>query len=374
LEFKELKEAEESVRNAFFAQPLLVPFLSTASHPVPFAAAETAEAAKEVAGEIILGVTKDNRVVKEPLSLFSSTIVAGGDEKERLHVIHLLIEGALLSNAATIVIDWKNSFEGLSSPMKNLQELKKFKVEIEPIGFPIKEFAVPQDVKVDLNNVNGQGLVDAFGVGENIVSNTIVELVSEGKLTSIQDLLKKVQTIKTGGDWNEFQKRKAMRVLKIMDLRYPNLFDGENKIEEIAKIWVKGIGRAGIVLLEGLDNRATLLVLQSLIAGMKEHFKKKGSSKKLRAIIVIPSAQNLMPTEGGILQKQIIEDIIEMRDYGIGFVLGAPREVDLAQPVRAKTEARASIIKGNDVGISLRGRKSYRVFVRPGLSECSELK
>ena len=104
------------------------------------------------------------------------------------------------------------------------------------------------------------------------------------------------------------------------------------------------------------------IIIESLEQDISEIYKKEG----LKGLEKIPTI--------GKAIGEIIEDLIEMHDYGIGFVLGAPREVDLAQPVRAKTEARASIIKGNDIGISLRGRKSYRVSARPGLSECSELK
>ncbi len=376
LQLRELHECDERTKQAFFSQPLMVPFLSTAAHPpaaaIPAAVPATGKAVSF--GELILGITKDGTAVKEPLALFGSTIVSGGSEKERRHALHLLIEGALLSNLAAVVVDWSAMFEGLSNRTSNVAELKKYKVEIEPIGFPVKDFHIPQQIKVDLNLVNKKGLMEILGLGESIAAKEIQKIIEETEVKSLLDVVKVAKERKLGGDFNEFQRNRVVRVLKLMDLRYPELFDGENDIKEISKGWLKGLGMAGLIRLEGHDERVSLMVVSCLLKGILEYYKKQGPSKQLRSLFVLPEAKRVVPrNEDNELIKALVKDLNEMKQYGVGFVLGCKNEIDLAEGILKESEAKISIVKGNDAGIQLKGRKNYRVLLRPGLSECTDL-
>jgi len=378
LELKELHECDESVKQAFFSQPLMVPLMSTASHPTGAGAGQKAPEAGATGGisfgELVLGITKDGKAVKEPLSMFRSTVVSRGKQEETYHALHIIIEGALLSNISAVVMDWGKRFHGLSTKTSNTEELEKYKVEIDPVGFPVKEFFVPNQVGVDLNILDRKGFTEIFGLGESVVAKKIVELMEENKLTGLQDLIKLIKDAKAGEGFNDFQKSRAARVVKLIGLRYPDLFKETNNIEEISKNWVKGIGRAGLVHMEGQDERVALLVAHSLARGLLLQYKKQGPSKNLKSIFVIPEAERVMPrTQGSKLSQALAEDILEMRQYGCGFALGTQNPIDLAENAVKESDARISIVKGNDAGVQLKGRKSYRVLLRPGLSQCTEL-
>ncbi|GAG26480.1 unnamed protein product, partial [marine sediment metagenome] len=94
IKLKPVAKCVAKIRTAFFAQPLMVPLMATAYHPteaapaVPAAVAAAVSAAEAVpkppariaAGEVLLGLTKDGTVVKEPLTLFGKTFVFSSSE------------------------------------------------------------------------------------------------------------------------------------------------------------------------------------------------------------------------------------------------------------------------------------------------------
>ncbi|MFH1239744.1 MAG: hypothetical protein V1672_00845 [Candidatus Diapherotrites archaeon] len=370
--FKELSECDEGIKDAFFSQPLLIPIVSTSSHSVTTASKTELS---EFSGEAILGITKDGTIVKEPISLFKKTIITDGESDDRLHLMRILAESYLISNTATVIFDWGASFSGLSSPTKKRDELKKYKVGIEPIGFPVKEFSVPSNVKVDLHTLDSHGLMELFAAGEGIVSDTIMHVIDERKFKSLKEIVDRIKEVNCEGDFSEFQKLRAVRLLRLIDLRYPELFDGENDVAEISKNWFRGIGRAGIVKLSDIDERASLIIVQSLLKGILEYYKKEGPTKGIKSVIVIPEADKIINSQNeNSMSKNIANDLDELGKYGVAYVLGAHKNSDLTRKIIGSAEAKLSIIRENDVGVELKDRKQYRVLVRPSLSESSETK
>ena len=391
LTLKEIDKSDDTAKHAFFSQPLLVPLLATSSHPpkgegrraahAEVKGGDTANAGaggevpdiKGVVGDVILGITRATEPVQEPLVLFNRTIVSGGTHEERMHVMHILAEGSLMSNLATVIVDWDNDFSGLSTPSKDLEGLRKYKVEIEPIGFPIKNFSVPENVKVSLGSADAGGLMELFGTGDNVASKILIKVLSENKLTSLDELKAKINEIKEGGDFNDFQKIKTIRIIRLIALKYSGLFNGPNDVKEISKSWVKGIGRAGIISLKDSGNAQSLMVVQSLVRELLSYYKQQGASNELKSLLLISSAQKIAPLNAGnILMKEIARDLTELPQYGVGVVLGSERETDLDKNIQKKAEAKLAIIHGNDVGVQLKNKKNYRVLIRPGLSACSE--
>lgn len=369
--FKELSECEEGIRDAFFSQPLLVPIVSTASHSITTSKPELSD----FSGEAILGITRESTIVKEPISLFKKTIITEGNNEDRLHLMRILAESYLISNTATVVFDWGDSFSGLSSPTKNREGLKKYKVGIEPIGFPMKEFSVPETVKVDLHTVDGYGLIESFAAANDIVSDTIIKVIDERNFKSINEIVERVKQIETEGDFSEFQQLRAVRLLRLIDLRYPELFSGENDIAEISKNWFRGIGRAGIVKLSEIDERASLIIVQSVIRGILNYYKKEGPAKGIKSAIIIPEADKIINSQNeNSLSKNIANDLDELGKYGVAYVLSADKKSDFSRKILGSAEAKLSIIRDNDIGVELKDRKQYRVLIRPSLSKSSEKK
>jgi len=361
----DLKQADDETKEAFFVQPLLMMFLA----PLKERLDSIVEKKRTSFGSVTLGVTKEGTIADEPIALFKKTIISEGKEHERLHAMHLLVEGSMLSGANAIIVGWQNLFSGLVNPTKRLSELQKFRIELDPIGFPVKDFFAEEQVTVSIDTLSPKGFPEIFGFTGNAASKKISEIIKEQKPASIKEIEKKLGEAESKGDFNEYQRHSALRFLALVESMYPKLIGKKIDVEKFSKGGVKGIGRANIIHLENLDDRAKLIVLNSLTNCLYRHFSEKGSSKELKAIVFLPSALELISIEShNAMTQEIIENFEKLEKYGIGFVLEAEKESELPEKIRENAEARIVSVKGADAGIHLKNHKPYRVYLRPGLS------
>ncbi len=370
LTLKELSQCNEKTKQAFFGEPLLAPMLSKQA----FAREHVHEMAesKYSEGEIVLGITKEGIQIKEPTYLFSKTIVYGGTVKERMRSINVIIEGLLLSNIPVAIFDSNKTFNSLREPSRNPRDLKKFKIEAGPIGFPVKDFNAAKDIKADLKFVEADSLLESFGVGKNPLNALLKKVFIEGGFRQITEIVERIKKEKEQGDITEFQKNKASRILRLIDFRYPEMFDSENNISEISRKWLRGLGRAGLINLSEIDDRQKIIITNNLLKGLVEFYKQSGPTKEIRTVVVLPEANKIIPlNESSGLALEILNSIIEGEQYGIGWLLGTENITDLKQEIRQKVAATISIVRENDIGVELADKKPYRATIRCSLSECT---
>ena len=138
---------------------------------------------------------------------------------------------------------------------------------------------------------------------------------------------------------------------------------------------MKGIARANILLFDKADERKNMLVLQSVVNGVLSNFRAEGKSDRLKAFMFLSDGDKSVPeARAKTVNDKIASDLIQFREYGLGFVLDTQNTADIAHAVKGNAQAALAIINRNDIGVIVRNRKNYRVLVRPGLSKCSEMK
>jgi len=368
LTLKDLREADESIKNAFFAQPLLVPVVATATHAEVGATHVSALGT----GEFFLGLTQDKNKVIEPISLFLKTMITGGKVAERAHFLHLLIEGSLLSGIPVVAFDQRSNFDGLGQASKDHAGLQKYLVEDDPIGFPTKHFYPTKQVYADLEFVSPEGLIDIFGVGDSDVSKLIIKIMRKEPAPNMEELISKIRKFKPEGDSpTAFEIFKAARVLTLIDSKYPGLFGGKNNLEELSKSPSKGIGRVGLIHLEESDLRSAIIIVHNIMNGLLQLKKKKGAMKNVKLVAVIPNAEQVIPKDNtGVYANELANVLTELNKYGIAFAMGADSIIDIVPAVAKINESKINVVGGNEVGVQLKSRKSYRVLLRPSLSTC----
>jgi hypothetical protein len=371
LNLLELHKSGEETSNAFFSNPIMFFGLSTSNKSG--AIHESHTSVKIIKGDVILGLTKDKLAAREPLSLFEKSAVFDGKKAERKHILHLIIEGALLSNIPAVIFDFNNSFEGLNVPSKNITGLQQSKVDFEPIGFPVKNFTPLQDVKIDLDLVSAQTLIELFGIGEGNAAKILTDLMKRESYQDIPQMIKKLNQSGFDEAITKSDIYKAGRILKLIDVSYPNFFDSKNNIAEVSKNWVKAIGRAGVINMDSLDNRQALLLLNNLLKGILEHYKKQGETSSVKTMIFISEAERFFGLGlKNIASEEIVNTLNELKDFGIGYVFEAKSANKLNPNASKNLESQIYVIEKNEVGLKLANRKQYRVRTRPGLSECME--
>jgi hypothetical protein len=370
LDLLELKNCADQEKLAFFTIPLVGLLISPAVRKK-----EETLRIELGHGEIMFGITKQGTMVKEPFDFFDRTIVTGGDKGDRMHAFHVLIESALLSNIPTIIVDWDNSFGGLHFPNDETEELKKYSTEMDPLGFPIKFFRAGEEIKADLAFVDPKAFLAAFGLLDKPQGAIIEQAFALGRSSDLFQLIDRVNALPEGEHVTPFKKRESVRMLMLIEGIYPKLFTGSNPIKEISEGWVKGIGRANILVMEKGDWRKNLLVLQSVVSGILENFRSAGKSERLKALLFLADCDSIVPMfKANAANERMAVDISQMREYGVGYALGLKDKANLSKEVKQKVQATLTIIEKNDVGVIVENRKNYRVLLRPGLSKCTEKK
>ncbi len=369
LTLQDLKSADAEIRNSFFAQPLLIPIVTTAAH----ATGSSTEASALGKGEIMLGLTKEKNKVVEPIGLFTKTIVSGGSAPERGHFLHILAEGSLLSGIPVVIFEKGDKFSGLGESSKELAELQKYQVEADPMGFPVKHYYLSKQIFGDMEFLSPEGLIDVFGIGDNNISKLIINSMKSEPSKGMTELASKMRKTKPKDNATSFEIFKAARVISLMGSAYPNLFEGKNDLEGLSKKPSKGIGRSGIIHLEDYDLRSSLIVIHNILNGLMQERKKKGATRNVKLVVILSNAGEIIPKDNpNIYAKQFSALLAELNKYGIAFALDTESTIDLLPDVTKIGESRINIVGGNEASVQLKQRKGYRVLLRPGLSACSE--
>jgi hypothetical protein len=370
LTLKEISDCPEEIKMAFFTQPMLIPIITTSSHVE--AGTSMQSLSSRIKSDVILGLTKDKKKIVEPLGLFSSTIVTDGEEKDRERVMQVLAESSMLANVPVIIFDFSGRFAWLGEASKDIAELKKYEVEIDPIGFPTRFLKPKEIVKVDLNIIDYEAISGIFGIGDKEFARICNLAASSGQVNSIDEFIQKITNIKSNEEFTEFEINKAARIIKLIEVMHPGFFGGSIDVEEMTRPGTSNIARASIIDMQNLDSKINTLIFYSVLKSVFKYFSLKGESKAMRAMVIMPKATIIDDSER---KKTIAEEISsifsKMNDKGIGFVLGSQQQIEIDPTIKSITEAKINVVSGNDVGVQLKNAKAYRVLVRPTLSKRS---
>ncbi len=372
LQLTPLEKCSSAVKQAFFSQPAIIPMLVREERRIEQEKEEAGiEGGVEGAG-VLLGTTRAGRQVKEPLQLFQRTVVSDGSLQQRVHFIQIIVESYLLANVPVVIFDRGNNFSGLRHPTKKVAELQSHGMQIEPIGFPTKDFTPGENIKINLNVLSPVGLLQLFGCQDKEAEKVLVKAFEAGKVDSPAQLLNRIEGLGSEQVENLFLKRRVERIVSLVDTLYPEMFDGSTNLGEIVKTWFKKIGRVSIVNINSLDPRELTLLLDSLSNEFVNLFKQQGETGKPLLLVAIPQIEPIFSVRDNLVLKDFTKMLAEMQKFGIGFIIGGERKTDLNKQVLQMAETKASIIKETDVAIDMPDSKNYRLLMRPTLSRRKE--
>ena len=303
---------------------------------------------------IALGLNKKREIIKEKnVNLFKTIIT--GEEKGRLYAMYILAENFLLENRTGIIFDENNYFSGLASASKNELELREELVEYEPSGFPVKTFTAKKDFKVSLGDSDLHLLLQLLGEGDEDFSKKLAIEALEQGFDTPDELIAKISTMK---ELNEFQKLKAERILQLVKQNYPSLFGKSLSVEELTKKWPGNLGRATIINSTELTSDEKIIFVQTIMRLLDKEVKNERND---RVMFFIPNADKQL----SIGLKKLTGVINRLQGLGIGFIFGAE---NFMPELDDNIIARINVVSGNDVAVSIKGDKNYRVSLRPSLS------
>ena len=364
-----LGKCSSAIKQSFFSQPFVIPMLAKEARRIEIEKEEAQVDSGAEGAAVILGTSKAGKQIKEPLQMFQRTIVSDGTLQQREEFIRIVAESFLLANTPVLIFDESNDFSSLAYPAKNSSELQSHGIRIDPMGFPTKEFKVAKSIKININDVNLGGFMQLFGWNDEEAEKVIIDALKKGNVKGLEQLSDNIESFESE---NPFLKKRIGRILNLIGILYPQMFDGDNNIEEIVERTFKKIGRASIVSMGKIDPRALTLLLESLSTEVINFFSKKGEAKTTRLLFVIPRIEKIFMIKENLALKEFIRMLTEMKRFGIYFIIGTDKRSDLSRDLLQLCETKASIIKENDAAVDFPNSKNYRILVRPSLSQKTE--
>ncbi len=176
------------------------------------------------------------------------------------------------------------------------------------------------------------------------------------QVNTIKELADKVLST---SEMSEYDKLRAERILRIIEKKLPNVFGPALPVEELTKIIAGKLGRAVVIEIKKLDMEERLVFMHTLF---RQITKSASENKALNCVLVVPNLDDLMAAN----EERATTALVRLQNRGVGLVICATKELpdSLAQAFTAKM----SVVSGKDVAVSIKGKRNYRITLRPTLS------
>jgi hypothetical protein len=301
----------------------------------------------------IIGLDKTREVVFEDVFLLQKSLIVAQNKNELFYPMYLLAESFLLANRPIVILDPTDYFLELHNPSKNKNNLVEQKVTIDPIGFPMKNYQPKQNLFFSLRDVDIFLIMDLFGVGDTEFQRKFSLISLASQKDTVDELRKEILTTI---DFTDFEKLKAERILTIIENEMPGFFGKSPDIKELVSRWSGGLGRANIVSTKTLSPIERVIASKAILKMLaRQNFDKNDF------IIFMPDFEEVLLSS----PEKTIDELKKLSDKGAGFILGSTKPYDEAQEI---CSLKLTSVSGKDVAISPKGKSSYRVVLRPPIS------
>ncbi len=307
--------------------------------------------------------SKTKEKAEEPVSVFSRTSVLGENRKNAMKII---AEGLSINGVTVVVFDEDNFFSEMAKP--NLDFPHGEYPFLQPVGMPLKNID-PADVNCDIRLVGSKVFKEVLGIrGENGLEafRVIEKAIEEKKPSSVAELEEAV--IEVMDEKVKFYAFRAIRMLRVIEQRFPGLFTGKTDPSLLVPFYSKTGGVISRVDLSNLPLGMKKAIVFSAVNSLLEAARNRRIIG-LKAVIMLPNAAKYCPREPEKeSEKRIIEAINELPEHGLGYCIGADYEVDLFEELVETSTLLIEFISAKEVAVKPVTKKPYRVILRPFLS------
>ncbi len=344
---REARKLEESEVQPLLGDPLSLLALLQGRVVLP--------AEPEVRGP--LGTDLHKQIVDVPLRQMRGTRIVGGTHEKRLHVLHLLLENALMNHTPCLVFDSEEAFGGLAVPNAEAEGLDRFG-RSKPVGFTMKDYRLGKSLFIDLELVDAGLFLSAFGLEKANAAPLIQSTFEDkrAKTASLADLAMEVSKTPPTQETPAFLINRAARVLGVIQKGYADVF-AKNTSEEVVTPWKEEVGKVIRVNLAGQRPEIQQLAMFSLLKGIL------ASSPHGFTLLVA------FEPDASQLHERTLRIVKELYQQGLGYVVHDGHESGFEQLEKGSLYVE---LVGNDVIIGEGDAPKRRLVLRPSFSQCTE--
>lgn len=337
-----LKIAGEKENNYFFSDPDVLKVLTNMPLVLDFKSINSLD-------KLILGKKKDVTITTSLLNL-KQVYVFGNNLDDRLFISKVICENYLLSSKTIIVFDKLNNFLSLGYPQQNTDIFEKFKIDMDPFGFPVRKTNY-KDIKMPLYKVPLNAFLDVFSF-KGVLSKIISKVYTK-EIITINDLILKIDKIETDQEINDFEKQRVVSRLLILDKKFGYFF-GKTDLSSLFKQRYKNIGSVKIIEIDEKD-LFTVFFISNFIDEVS-------LSLKEETLFVFPELSKLFNNMyiGDSLYEKIQENTL------ISSLLTSKYENDFLK--ENTSSVKIVSVQGNDAVMYYPNRDPLRLYFRPTFS------
>ncbi|MFH0713680.1 MAG: hypothetical protein V1722_03965 [Candidatus Micrarchaeota archaeon] len=293
-------------------------------------------AAKQQQSQSIIGLDLKGDAVTCSVPSLSLGLVVGGQTRDRLHVLHLLMEEALLQNTNVIVFDTCDKFVGLSQPSSiDINDFISFSLPGLAVGFPVQEISPGQNTFIPLSSFNTGALLTPFNLHENEITPFLEKAISE----------------KTVPDAPQYTQLRVQRMAQTVKQAFQGIFT--ETVHELP--FNNGIGKVFHVNLSKCSKEARLFFAIGLVKELQK-------VEKPTFLVFEQEACEL---------KTMLELTVDaFAGSNVSILCHCEHENEV--PLLKSADFFAEVVIGSEVAITQGGKPPQRVKLRPTYSACSE--
>jgi len=304
---------------------------------------------------IQLGLGKSREIIREFASNLKRTRIMGQGPPLN-YAFYIVAENLLLESTPLVIFDSNDYFTGLSISSADAFALREQLVDYEPIGFPTKRFVAKDTLKLSLKDADLFFLLDVLGMKDSEFQKNLALFCFTTQANTPQELISKLAGTK---ELTDYEKLRAERILQILDKHFASLFGETIPATELSKQISGKLGRAVIIDTKQLSKEEKIVVTHTI---MRQITRSSSEMQGINCAVMIPESGLLFAQS----QEKTVTAITRLESRGIGVVLGTEKE--LPEELENTLTAKMSVVSGKDVAVSIKGKRNYRVIMRPNLS------
>lgn len=235
-----LKLSTDDAKNYFFSDPFAAKLLT--NMPLSF------DLSRTTMDKLILG-KKNDVLITTSIDSIRSVGVFSGTVDERAFCQKIICENYLLSSRQVFIFDNTGLFKSLGSPQDDKNVLFDYDLKMDPFAFPVKTIDY-FEIKIPLSVIPLSAFITIFGFSD--IAKKIIAPVYSKDIIKVSDLIKRIEVIEVAGDVTEFEKKRVLAKLEVIDNNLGKQF-GVSDFSLLFEQRYKNIGSVKIMTINAND-------------------------------------------------------------------------------------------------------------------------
>ncbi len=307
---------------------------------------------EEINKTLFLGFYRNNdEKVIEKIEQFSNTLIIGNNKL----IFKTMIENFSINGINTVVFSDSKDIINMKYPNEDKNISNK---NITPIGFPLKEKIIGEDIYVNLSELPLNSFLELNNIDDSNVADLINDIISNKKPKTLDNLIKELDEFKYNDKYNFYDVHLTIRILNIIKQKNPGIYLGDSSVSNLNKD-NNNLGTINFIKLNKLDTDKIIIynIIKKIVNNIDDR----------PVAIFVENLQDYFNNENDNITKDFY-NLFNKKTQNY-FIFSVLTEIDLPKEFSSNFSAKLSSVDDLDIGLNLKDSKPFRFILRPTLSK-----